>query len=87
MFWARLSRDDFRLKLEIIFLSKLCSFRRVFFGSRAFVRFGIKRSSAGAFGFDDVLELFYGLRSVTGHLFANSDYDLQLFLKITFLFS
>ena len=29
-----------------------------FFVSRAFVKFGAKRSSPGAFGFDDVLELF-----------------------------
>ena len=29
-----------------------------FFVSRAFARFGAKRSSPGAFGFDDVLELF-----------------------------
>ena len=30
---------------------------------------------------------FWKLRSVTGHLFANSDYDLEYFLKISFLFS
>ena len=30
---------------------------------------------------------FWKLRSVTGHLFANSDYDLEYFLKIAFLFS
>ena len=36
-----------------------------FFVSRAFVRFGAKRSSAGAFGFDDVLELF--LETPLGH--------------------
>ena len=69
-----------------LFFRELCSFRRVFV-SRVFVRFGAKRSSAGAFGFDDVLELFLKLRSVTVHLFANSDYELEYFLKITFLFS
>ena len=46
-----------------------------FFVSRAFERFGAKHSSSGAFGFDDVLEVFLKLRSVTGHFFANSDYD------------
>ena len=50
-----------------------------FLVSRVFVRFGAKRWSAGAFGFDDVLELFLKLRSVTVHLFANSDYDLEFF--------
>ena len=37
-----------------------------FFVSRAFVKFGAKRSSPGAFGFDDVLELF--LKTAPGHL-------------------
>ena len=59
MFWARLSRDDFRSKLEIIsFLSRVMSVSKSFFVSRAFERFGAKRSSSGAFGSDDVLEVF-----------------------------
>ena len=33
-------------------------FEEFFFVSRAFERFGAKRSRSGAFGFDDVLELF-----------------------------
>ena len=58
MFWARLSRDDFRSKLEIIsFLSGVMSVSKSFFVSRAFERFGAKCSSSGAFGFDDVLGL------------------------------
>ena len=58
-FWARLSRDDFRSKLEIIFfLSRDMTFSKSSFVSRAFERFGAKRSSSGAFGFDDVLEVF-----------------------------
>ena len=58
-FWARLSRDDFRSKLEIIsFLCRDMTFSKSFFVSRAFERFGAKRSSSGAFGFDDVLEVF-----------------------------
>ena len=55
--------------------------KRFFFVSSAFVRFGVKRLSSGAFGFDDVLKLFLKLRSVTGHLFANSDYDLEFFFE------
>ena len=39
------------------------------------------------FGFDDVLKFFLKLPWVTGHLFANSDYDLEYFLKITSIFS
>ena len=59
MFWARLSRDDFRSKLEIIsFLSRVMSVSKSFFVSRAFERFGAKRSSSWAFGSDDVLETF-----------------------------
>ena len=59
MFWARLSRDDFRSKLEIIsFLSRVMSVSKSFFVSRAFERFGAKRSSSGAFGSDDVSEVF-----------------------------
>ena len=59
MFWARLSRDDFRSKLEIIsFLSRVMFISKSFFVYRAFVKFGAKRSSPGAFGFHDVFELF-----------------------------
>ena len=57
-----------------LFFPESCPFRGVFFVSRAFVRFGAKLSISGAFGFDDVLEVFWKLRSVTGHFFANSDY-------------
>ena len=59
MIWARLSRDDFRSKLEIIsFFSRVMFISKSFFVSRAFVRFGAKPSSSGAFGFDGALELF-----------------------------
>ena len=44
MFWARLSRDDFRLKLEnISFLSRVMFISKGFSVSRAFARFGAKR--------------------------------------------
>ena len=60
MFWARLSRDEFRSKLEnISFPSRVMFISKSFSVSRAFVRFGAKRSSSGAFGFDDALELFF----------------------------
>ena len=52
MFWARFSGDDFRSKLK-----SYVHFEE-FFVSRAFAKFGAKRSSPEAFGFDDVLELF-----------------------------
>ena len=59
MFWARLSRDDLRSKLEIIsFLSRVMSVSKSFIVSRAFERFGAKRSSSWAFGFDDVSGVF-----------------------------
>ena len=47
MFWARLWRDDFRPKLEIIFFhSRVMSVSKSIFVSRAFERFGAKRSSS-----------------------------------------
>ena len=59
MFWARLSRDDFCSKLEIIsFPSGVMSVSKSFFVSRAFERFGAKCSRSGAFGLGDVLGLF-----------------------------
>ena len=92
MFWARLSRDDFRSKLEIIsFLSRVMSVSKSFFVSRAFERFGAKVSSSGDFGFDDVLEVFFKtplhhraffLRTPTTWTTTTS-----IFLKISFLFS
>ena len=84
-FWAKLSRDDIRSKLEIIaFLSRVMFVSKSFFVSRAFERFGAKCSSSGAFGCDDVLELL--LKTPLRHrafFFANSDYDHET----SFLFS
>ena len=59
MFWARLSQEMIfvrSLKLFLFFPS--CAHFEEFFVYRAFVKFGAKRSSFGAFGFDNVLELF-----------------------------
>ena len=76
MFWARPSRDDFHSKLEnISFLSRVMFISKSFFASRAFVRFGAKRSRAGAFGFDDVLELF--LKTPLGHRASFSELRLR----------
>ena len=68
------------------------SVSKSFIVSRAFERFGAKLSSSGAFGFDDVLEVF--LKTPLRHrafFFANSDYmdydHKYFFLKISFLFS
>ena len=84
MFWARLPRDDFRSKLEILsFPSRVMSVSKSFYVSRAFERFGAK--SSGAFGFDDVLEVF--LKTPSPGIFANSVYDHEYFSKISFLFS
>ena len=88
MFWARLSRDDFRSKLEIIsFPSGVMSVSKSFFVSRAFERFGAKCSSSGAFGFDDVLGLF--LKTPLRHraFFCKLLLRPQVFLENSFLFS
>ena len=88
MFWARLSRDDFHSKLEIIsFPSRVMSVSKNFFVSRAFERFGAKCSSSGAFGFDDVLGLFLKTSAPSpGIFFLRTHCDHKYFLKISFLF-
>ena len=58
------------------------SISKSFFVSRAFERFGAKCSSSGAFGFDDVLEVFS--KTPLRHrafFFANSDYDHEYFFE------
>ena len=86
MFWARLSRDDFLSKLEIIsFPSRVMSVSKsFFFVSCAFEWFGAKCSSSGAFGFGNVLGLF--LKTPLRHraFFTNSYYDHKYFLEIPF---
>ena len=69
-----------------LFFPELCSFGRVFCFPR-FCKTWHQTFECWSFGFDDALELFWKLRSVTaGHLFANTDDDLEYFLKTTFLF-
>ena len=83
MFWARLSRDDFRPKLEnISFLSRVMFISKSFSVSRAFVRFGAKRSRSGAFGFDDALEFFFENFALSPGIFSNPEYDHEIFFKV-----
>ena len=60
-----------------------------FFVSRAFVKFGAKRSSPGAFGFDDhVLELFLKTARHPWAFSCELDYDHEYFFsKFLFFFS
>ena len=88
MFWARLSGDDFRSKLEIIsFLS------RVMFISKSFLFPALLQNlvpnvrALGLLVSTMSWSSFWKLRSVTGHFLTNSDYDHEFFLKISFLFS
>ena len=88
MVWARLSRDDFRSKLEnISFLSRVMTVSKSFFVSRAFEKIGAKCSRSGVLVSMMSWRSFWKLRSVTGHVFATSNYDHEYFLRISFLFS
>ena len=80
-FWGTIFVRSSKLSL---FFPELCSFRRVFFVSHAFERFGDKRSSSVAFGFDDVLEVFLKTPFCHRAFIANSDYDQKYFLKFPF---
>ena len=87
MFWAKLSRDDFRSKLEnISFLSRVMFISKNFLFPRAVVRFGAKRSSSGALGFDDALERFLKIRFVGGHFLRTLNTTTSIFWKFPFFF-
>ena len=82
MFWARLWRDDFRSKLEnTSFLFRVMFISKSFSVSRAFVRFGAKRSSSGALVSTMPWSFCLKLLFVTGHFFANSEYDREHFFE------
>ena len=49
--------------------------------SRAFVRFGAKRSSSGVLGFDDALELFLKTPLGLWAFFANPECDHEIFFE------
>ena len=86
MFWARLTRDDFRSKLKNIFLlSRVMFISKRFFVSPRFCKIWRQTFESCGFWFRRCLSLLLKISSVIGHLFANS-YDLEYF-EITFLFS
>ena len=88
MFWARLSRDDFRSKLEIIsFPSGVMSVLKSFFCFPRFWKIWRQMFKLWGFRFEDVLGLF--LKTPLHHraFFANSYYYHKYFLEISFLFS
>ena len=88
MFWARLSRDDFRSKLEIIsFLSRVMSVSKSFLFPALLKDLAPNVQALGLLVSTMFWGSFWKLRTVTGHFFANSDYDHKYFLKISFLFS
>ena len=88
MFWARLSRDDFRSKLEnISFLSRVMFISKSFSVSRAFVRFGAKRSSSGLLVSTMPWSFFWKLHFVSGHFLRTLNVTTRFFLKISFIFS
>ena len=91
MFWARLSRDDFRSKLEIIsFLSRVMSVSKSFCCFPRFWRFGAKLQALRLLVSTMPWRSFWKLRSVTGHFFANSDdmdYDHKYFFENFLSFS
>ena len=76
MFWARLSRDDFRSKLEIIsFLSRVMSVSKIFFLFPALLKdLAPNFQALGLLVSTMSWRSFWKLRSLTGHFFANSDY-------------
>ena len=89
MFWARLSRDDFRSKLEIIsFLSRLMSVSKSCFCFPRFWKIWRQMFKLWDFRFRRCFGAL--LKTPLCHrafFFANSDYDHKYFLNIPFLFS
>ena len=74
-FWARLSRDDFRSKLEIIsFLSRDMTFSKSFLIPALLKDLAPNVQALGLLVSTMSWRSFWKLRSVTGHFFANSDY-------------
>ena len=86
MFWARLSRDDFRSKVKIISSFQSYAHFEEFFVSRAFVRFGAKRSSAWALVLTMSWSSFENSARSPGIFLQTLTTNSSIFLKITFLF-
>ena len=70
-----------------LFLPELCPFRRVFLFPALLKDLAPNVQALGLLVSTMFWGSFWKLRSVTGHLFANSYYDHKYFLKISFLFS
>ena len=88
MFWARLSRDDFRWKLEIIsFLSRVMFISKSFLFPALLWNLAPNVRAMGLLVSTMSWSSFWKLRLVTRHFLANSDYDNEYFLKISILFS
>ena len=88
MFWARLSGDDFRSKLEIIsFLSRVMLISTSFLFPALLQNLAPNVRALGLLISTMCCSSFWKLRSVTRHFLANSDYDHEYFLKNSFLFS
>ena len=81
----------FEARNYLFSLQSYMSVSKSFFVSRAFERFGAKLSSSGAFGFDDVLEVFLKTplchRAYFCRLRPHGLRPQVFFLKISFLFS
>ena len=88
MFWARLSREYFRSKPEIISYLSRVRFTSKRFLFPALCKIWRQSSSAGVFGFDDVLEVFLKTPLCHRTFFANSDYTTRsILLKVSILLS
>ena len=88
MFWARLSGDDFRSKLEIIsFLSRVMFILKSFLFPALLQNLAPNVRALGLLVSTMSWSSFWKLRSVTRHFLANSDYGHEYFLNISFLFS
>ena len=88
MFWARLSGDDFRSKLEIIsFLTRVMLISKSFLFPALLQDLAPNVQALGLLVSTMSWSSFWKLRSVTRHFLANSDCDHEYLLKISFLFS
>ena len=88
MFWARLSRDDFRSKLEnISFLFRVMFISKSFFCFPRFCKIWRQTFKLWSFWFRRCLGAFFESSALSPGIFANPEYDHEMFLKISFIFS
>ena len=87
MFWARLPRDDFRSKLEIIsFPSRVTSVSKRFYVSRAFEDLAPNVQVLGLLVSTMTWRSFWKLRSVTRHFLRTPSTTTGIFWKFPFFF-